>query len=171
MGFLKVGRNVAEPGTRTVGIAIVVVCTLLLMVPLAATSGQLVSSAVLESRVNVAVSTWLKGSGFETLSVTVKDMFVTVQITGTGTPPETARLAEMLSASDPRPTRVRVLFLPQELTQLTASQPTGLAVSSSEATVPLPGVAATSTISVPTSATANPATGTSPATGTPAATP
>jgi uncharacterized membrane protein len=171
MGFAAVPHEAADPHARNVGIAIVVISTLLLLVPLAATSGQLVRSATLERQANSAVSTWLQGSTFEALSVTVKDMVVTVEITGTGVPPQTTSLAEMLSSGDPRPSKVRVLILPQELVQPAAVQPPAPAISSSEATVPLPGVAATLTPSVQTSGAAVPTTGTRPPNGAPPAVP
>jgi len=162
MGFARVAQRAASPRARNVGLAIVVIATLLLLIPLAAATGRLVSSAALDSEARGAVARWVDGSGYEVLSVTVKDAVVTVQITGTGAAPTTTALADLLSSGNPRPLKVRVLILPQELAPATASQPGGPAISASEATVPPAGTAATATISVPPSGTPELETGTVP---------
>jgi uncharacterized hydrophobic protein (TIGR00271 family) len=163
MGFAEFAKRGTGPHARAIGVTVIVVGTLLLIVPLAATSGQIVSEAALEGQASSAVAKWLTGSGFEALSVTVKNGVVTAEITGKGTPPKTTELANLLSAGNPRAKSVRVLILPQELASPARAQMTVPAVTSSEATVPAPAMDASAS-ALPASQTAVPATGSSPAT-------
>ena len=156
MGFGGVARQGTTRHARNVGVAVAIIGTLLLTLPLAATSGQLARDATLENKATNAVQRWLKGTDYESLSVVVKSMVVTVQITGRGVPPQTGDLARLLSSGDPQPSRVRVLILPQELAGTAPLESSAPAVIASEAVVPKAGVETTSSVettppSLPTS--------------------
>jgi uncharacterized hydrophobic protein (TIGR00271 family) len=165
MGFTRIALREYTPHARIIGIAVIVVGTLLLLAPLAATSGQIVREATLERAASSAVGDWLSGTGYQLFSMSVKDFVVTVQITGKGAPPKTADLAKLLSSGNPRPSLVRVLILPQEVAFPQSSESAVPAVSSSEATVPASSAAASTPAAGALATQAVPASGT--ATGAP----
>lgn len=163
MGFAKSALSEVGTHARRVGIAAAIIGTVVSLVPLAATSTRLAQDAVLENRAAAAVSRWLEGTGYESLSLTVKEGVVTVQITGRGASPQTPALAALLAVGEPRPQRVRVFVLPQEIAlpagigSLVGSNPT------SEAVVPVRGSETTAPASFPSSdsSSAAPSSGTS----------
>ena len=70
-----------------------------------------------------------------------KGTVVTVQITGLGAAPKSANLATLLSDANPRPSKVRVLVLPQEVQ--TPLEPSQVTAPTSETTVTAPSSDAT----------------------------
>jgi len=136
VGLPRVARREADRHTRNIGLVIALVGTVLCVVPLAATSAAVAREVVLENRASTAVEEWLKESRYESLSVRASGTVVTVQITGHGKPPKTADLASRLSAAKPRPSKVRVLVLPQEVQ--TPLQPSQVTMPTSETTVSAP---------------------------------
>lgn len=70
--------------------------TLLVALPLAATSERIAQGASDERAANAAVRQWLDGSGYESLSVKTADDGVTVEIAGAGPAPSAEDLAALL---------------------------------------------------------------------------
>jgi len=71
---------------------IVVIAVVLVIVPLAATSTQVISETIAETQATEAASTWLEGSTYALHSVDAHGDEVTVIVGGTGEPPSTADL-------------------------------------------------------------------------------
>ncbi len=140
-GLPRAARREANRHTRNIGLAVALVGTVFCVVPLAATSASVAQAVILENRAAKSVDQWLHGSAYESLSVRASGSVVTVQITGHGIPPRTADLATLLSGAKPRPSKVRVLVLPQEVQ--TPLEPPQVTAPTSETTVSAPSLETT----------------------------
>ncbi len=134
LGFAKLAKNNTRTYAHRFGFAVAIIGTLVLAVPLIATSKQLVEEAALESQTKSTVATWLDGTEFESLSISIENKSLTVEITGEGTPPQTEDLVGLLADNAQHPTRVQVLVLPQELTYSSSYLSTSATVNSNETT-------------------------------------
>lgn len=94
MGFGRRRRSGAM--ARRLWYATAAIGTLLVAVPLVASSNQIVQSASNEHETNEAVRQWLAGSDFESVSVKAADDDVIVEIAGTGETPSAESLAALL---------------------------------------------------------------------------
>ena len=94
MGFGR--RDRAGAVARRLWYATAIAGTLLVALPLAATSERIAQGASDERAANAAVRQWLDGSGYESLSVKTADDGVTVEIAGAGPAPSAEDLAALL---------------------------------------------------------------------------
>lgn len=94
MGFGR--RDRAGAVARRLWYATAIAGTLLVALPLAATSERIAQGASDERAANAAVRQWLDGSGYESLSVKTADDDVTVEIAGAGPAPSAEDLAALL---------------------------------------------------------------------------
>lgn len=143
VGLPRIALREADRHARNIGLLIAATGTLLCVLPLGAASAQVAREVVLQNHATGIVDDWLNGSDYESLSVRANGSVVTVQITGHGTPPKTSLLASLLSTTSPRPSKVRVLVLPQEIQ--TPIEPSQVTVPTSETTVTAPSSETTAT--------------------------
>lgn len=96
MGFSRAAIKSLSDKARRTAIAVVVVLTVAIIVPLGTSSYQVFVDTVVQSRATAAVQNWLAGSEYRFVTATTIDAAVRIVITGQGAMPDTARLQAAL---------------------------------------------------------------------------
>lgn len=96
MGFSRAAIRTLSDSARRMAIALVVVLTLAIIVPLGTSSYQVFFDSVAQARTTATVQDWLEGSEYRLVTVTAIGDAVRVVATGQGTVPDTAALQARL---------------------------------------------------------------------------
>jgi uncharacterized membrane protein len=92
MGFSRAAIRTLSDTARSTAIAIVVVLTVAIIVPLGTSSYQVFVDSVVQARATATVQQWLQGSEYRVVAVTLDEDAVRVVVTGQGPVPDTAAL-------------------------------------------------------------------------------
>lgn len=96
MGFGKRKTDEASIKARRFWNATAIIGTLLLTVPLVATSNSIIQTADTTQKAKTAVAEWLDGSGYASLSIKSEDETTLVEIAGNGDYPDIDTLLELM---------------------------------------------------------------------------
>lgn len=99
MGFGKRTTDEEQVKVRRFWYATAVVGTLLLAIPLIATSNQMIETATMERNAKIAIQTWLKNTDYEMANVVIAEDKLTVEIAGSGDYPSVDELKKELADS------------------------------------------------------------------------
>lgn len=92
MGFSQAAIRTLSDQARRTAIALVVVLTLAIIVPLGTSSYRVFVDSVVQARATAAVHDWLKGSDYRFVTATTLDDAVRIVVTGQGAMPDPAAL-------------------------------------------------------------------------------
>jgi len=92
MGFSRAAIRTLSDTARSTAIAIVVVLTVAIIVPLGTSSYEVFVDSVVQARATATVQQWLQGSEYRVVAVTLDEDAVRVVVTGQGPVPDTAAL-------------------------------------------------------------------------------
>lgn len=92
MGFSQAAIRTLSDQARRTAIALVVVLTLAIIVPLGTSSYRVFVDSVVQARATAAVQDWLKGSDYRFVTATTLDDAVRIVVTGQGAMPDPAAL-------------------------------------------------------------------------------
>ncbi len=95
MGYPKVAMRQSSPRARRFSIAIVIVLTLVILLPLSYQSFKVVVFNLARIRAQDAAQEWVRGSGYRVVSANV-DGDVTIAVSGRGDLPDVAKLRSAL---------------------------------------------------------------------------
>jgi len=106
---------------RGIAIGVVVVSSVLIAIPLAATSARIMDETLDQYRVNDVASSWAEASGWEILFVEKRDDVVVVRTSGPLPSPDPAALRAQLDAAGLAGKHVQVELVPEDRVDLPAT--------------------------------------------------
>lgn len=125
--IVGIGRAAVTDASRSVrrrAFALIVAATLLIVIPLSATTYDVIDHAIETAAANRAVDEWLTGTSYRNLAVTVQDRLVLATVEGQGELGSAGQLAQSLAAALDRPVRVSVRLVPAQVASSeTAGEP------------------------------------------------
>lgn len=98
--FMGYGKRITDEGqinVRRFWYTTAIVGTLLLAIPLIATSNQIAETAALERSTRIAVHSWLENTSYTVASTTINDNKLTIEIAGDGDYPSIEKLKSELA--------------------------------------------------------------------------
>jgi uncharacterized hydrophobic protein (TIGR00271 family) len=114
LGLSRTATIELRGGARVWSFIAIAVATVLVTIPLAATSFRINSQAREEKRTQQVAETWLAGTEFDLRTVTVSGENVEILISGPGTPPPIATLAAAVEAAVAHPVVIELDVVPSQ---------------------------------------------------------
>lgn len=97
----------------------IIIGTLLVAAPLAATSFKVLNTVTQENQVRAAAEEWIEGTNYELVSTTVTPDSVEIRITGTGDAPPRSVLMDEIQENGQDEVTVILSIVPSQLEKFT----------------------------------------------------